>query len=390
MQPIKVFISSTQRDLQKERNTVEKVIYELQEFQPVRAETHPRRGVSPRDTIMHMVGECRIYVGIIGERYGTIPDGETRSVTEIEFNAALGSQKHILLYLKKAKRREPKQQQFVNRLFKEFRQGYFRGPEFTDCNGLAKQVKQDLLDFLRECPHETQIPEIVGMPRIAVVEDIPEHLDRLVNGLKNRIQQADVRPFDNASAVVEYVKEKWPHVVVFDSRIPWLAHSHGGTQAIAADDNSARAARLIQKAVHGERYCGGIYLCGYSAFHDCASLSFRDLVSPPLLEKGQLDTLLNDLEERHLKRFLARAKLRLDWIDELTQEFAQTYGRMTPRTPRGPRDFIARIKPDFDKPILRDYLFDRWRQLPDDEPCDIPTLRLWEFRNRVLEMPSNL
>ena len=70
-------------------------------FEILRAESYPQRSTTPRDTVMRMVGECRIYVGILGARYGTQPEGEPCSVTEMEFNAGHALHKHVLLYLKK-------------------------------------------------------------------------------------------------------------------------------------------------------------------------------------------------------------------------------------------------------------------------------------------------
>lgn len=384
MARIKVFISSTQDDLQPERDRVEGVAKDL-DFAVVRAETYPQRSTTPRDTVMQMVGECHIYIGILGRRYGTIPTGEPCSVTEMEFDAACALRKHNLLYLKKVEDREPRQQEFANRLF-NFREGYFRHLAFTSLDELAKQVKADLLDHLRGQSFEAQMPEIVGIPRIVIVEDIPEELDDLEKGFKARIQGAEVRGFDNGSQAVEHVKnaKPKPHFVVLDSRIPWLPPTSGGIESQADHSFGARTAQHINKDMRDE-YCGGICLCGYSAFHDCASPSFRELVMRPVYEKTHLDQLLNWLIEDHVNRFIVRYERRLEWIDEIMLEFMQMHGGREVRPPfQDARDFIGRITTvDFDKSLLRSYLFGMWSQWSEDEPfpCDIPTLRLWEFRD---------
>jgi len=83
----KVFISSTYLDNFERRRVVEDAV--------LRAEMHPvgmeRFTASANPTVAeseHLVGECDVYIGIIANRYGWIPDGHDRSITELEYNAA--------------------------------------------------------------------------------------------------------------------------------------------------------------------------------------------------------------------------------------------------------------------------------------------------------------
>jgi hypothetical protein len=110
-----VFISSTMRDLQAERDTIDKAISELH-FEALRAETIGAQSVSPEEACLMMAQECDIYLGILGARYGTVPPGETISVTEMEFDEAKAHGKPMLVYRKLVDEYEPPQQEFVERI----------------------------------------------------------------------------------------------------------------------------------------------------------------------------------------------------------------------------------------------------------------------------------
>jgi hypothetical protein len=85
--PAKVFISSTFLDNTLRRKVVEDVVIRA-EMVPIGME---RFTASPRPAVsecMRLVAECDIYVGILAHRYGWIPDGYDRSITELEYDAA--------------------------------------------------------------------------------------------------------------------------------------------------------------------------------------------------------------------------------------------------------------------------------------------------------------
>jgi hypothetical protein len=70
MDRLKVFLSSTQRDLQAERASAEAVIDELG-HDCLRAETFDSPGTSSEDACRHMARSCDVYIiGIFGPRYG--------------------------------------------------------------------------------------------------------------------------------------------------------------------------------------------------------------------------------------------------------------------------------------------------------------------------------
>lgn len=143
---LKIFISSTMKDLQPERNAVEKAIQKLG-FEVIRAETYGSTSHTSRETVRTMVRACDIYLGIFGACYGWMPPGESISVTEIEFREARDLGKHMLIYVKDARQREPRQQEFLKRV-EDFDKGLFRRPYFKGSRQLTEWVGKDIANLV--------------------------------------------------------------------------------------------------------------------------------------------------------------------------------------------------------------------------------------------------
>ncbi|RME76321.1 MAG: DUF4062 domain-containing protein [Chloroflexi bacterium] len=112
---VRVFISSTMRDLQAERKAVAEALESL-DLAVVRAETVGSQSASPYEASLMMAQNCDIYLGIFGKRYGTIVpnDPHGRSITHIEFDLARQQGKPILIYRKTDEPPEPEQEEFLN------------------------------------------------------------------------------------------------------------------------------------------------------------------------------------------------------------------------------------------------------------------------------------
>jgi hypothetical protein len=92
-----VFISSTYLDNAERRKIVEDAVIRAG-MQPVGMERFTA-SVNPTTAECQRVArECDIYVGIIAHRYGWIPDGESVSITEIEYEAAKAANKPRLMF----------------------------------------------------------------------------------------------------------------------------------------------------------------------------------------------------------------------------------------------------------------------------------------------------
>lgn len=123
-QRLGIFISSTTKDLQPERDAVEQAIAGLN-LEAVRSEKVGSQNISPREACRTMAQECDVYLGILGRRYGfKLPEG--RSATEFEFDTARQTGKPILLYRKRVPEEElePEQKAFIERVG-DFDTGYF-------------------------------------------------------------------------------------------------------------------------------------------------------------------------------------------------------------------------------------------------------------------------
>jgi O-acetyl-ADP-ribose deacetylase (regulator of RNase III) len=96
--PKSVFVSSTSTDLKSHRQAVRDVIKNLgltfigmEEFTP--------RAQAPADLIRRKVNEGRVYLGILGMRYGYVDPGTGLSMTEREYRQAIASDKRICMFI---------------------------------------------------------------------------------------------------------------------------------------------------------------------------------------------------------------------------------------------------------------------------------------------------
>lgn len=84
---LRVMISSTAHDLPDHRAVARDACLATG-YYPDRFEERPVRDVDPVARSMAMVDDADIYLCVLGRRYGTVPKGETRSITEMEFDRA--------------------------------------------------------------------------------------------------------------------------------------------------------------------------------------------------------------------------------------------------------------------------------------------------------------
>ena len=142
----RVMISSTVKDLAQEREAADRAIRTLN-LEGFRAETIGSRPYTPKRLCAVWAEQCNVFILIIGERYGHIIKSKGRSVVEFEYDVA---HKHdpgkILVYVKDGVTREPKLQQFLNRL-EDFEEGYVTS-SFTNADDLRKKIECDVSELL--------------------------------------------------------------------------------------------------------------------------------------------------------------------------------------------------------------------------------------------------
>lgn len=142
----KVMISSTVKDLSKEREAAEDAINSLN-LQGLRTETTGSRPYTPKRLCALWAEQCNIFVLIIGQRYGHIIKSEGISVVEFEHKIAYAQNpEKILVYVKEGVKRERRLKEFLNRL-EDFEHGIFRS-SFTTSGELHDKIQRDIADWL--------------------------------------------------------------------------------------------------------------------------------------------------------------------------------------------------------------------------------------------------
>ncbi len=142
-QRLRVFVSSTLKELAPERRAVRAAIERLA-MAPVMfelgARPHP-----PRELYRAYLEQSDIFVGIYWEQYGWIAPGEEVSGLEDEWNLAPDIPK--LIYLKRSERREERLEELLARVRDADGASYV---QFTDAAELADVVTADLATLVAE------------------------------------------------------------------------------------------------------------------------------------------------------------------------------------------------------------------------------------------------
>jgi len=182
----KVFISGNQKELKKERLAIKEAILGnavLRKFFDVFIfEELPAKGRSPLMTYLKEVDDSDIYIGIIGNKYGT-KGRDGLSPTEREFRRFLKSkrQKELLFYIKG--RDNSKRDKDLQRLIKVIKKDYIYR-RFMATEELKNQILNSLIAYLDEQGVISRMPFDHLICREADYSDIDEK--EVKNFLKNR------------------------------------------------------------------------------------------------------------------------------------------------------------------------------------------------------------
>lgn len=93
---MRVYLSSTLDDLRPERQAVKEALG----GKCTVVESYIADERSVQDSCLDDVAGCDLYIGIVGRRYGFIPDGKARSITELEYQQALECNLPTLVFVK--------------------------------------------------------------------------------------------------------------------------------------------------------------------------------------------------------------------------------------------------------------------------------------------------
>ena len=177
-QRLRVFVSSTLKELAPERRAARSAIERLS-MAPVMfelgARPHP-----PRSLYRAYLEQSDIFVGIYGEQYGWIAPGEDVSGLEDEWNLAPDIPK--LIYLKRTDRRDDRLEALLERIRADDRASY---ASFTDAAELVDLVAADLASLLAERfdaadPRRAPFTEPAPQPASTESVRLPSPLTRLL------------------------------------------------------------------------------------------------------------------------------------------------------------------------------------------------------------------
>ncbi|MEE8056323.1 MAG: DUF4062 domain-containing protein [Pseudomonadales bacterium] len=97
-QYVPIFVGSTFIDLKEYREAVRGSLHRLEAI--VRGmEYFGSKPGSPIEECIAAVKSCKVYIGVFGMRYGTIPDGQELSMTHLEYEEAQNNKMPSLIYI---------------------------------------------------------------------------------------------------------------------------------------------------------------------------------------------------------------------------------------------------------------------------------------------------
>lgn len=136
---IRIYISSTSVDLKEHRDSTIKTILHL-DHQPIAMEFLPACPIAPVEKCLKDIASCKVFIGIIAGRYGFIPEGYDKSITELEYREAKRLEIPRLIFLsdydnkifeESGESREKREmlQAFREELGKEYIVNFFKNPD---------------------------------------------------------------------------------------------------------------------------------------------------------------------------------------------------------------------------------------------------------------------
>src|SRR6185437_11282405 len=95
---VKAYVSSTFEDLRDCREEVRLALSRLG-VTDVAMEYYVAEPDRPLERCLRDAAECDLYIGLFAWRYGYIPPGEDRSITELEYRTAIAAGKPALIFM---------------------------------------------------------------------------------------------------------------------------------------------------------------------------------------------------------------------------------------------------------------------------------------------------
>ena len=192
-QRLRIFVSSTLRELEEERRTVRAAIERLR-LAPVMfelgARPHP-----PRDLYRAYLEQSDVFVGIYAERYGWIAPGEDISGLEDEYRLAPRAMPK-LIYVRENADRDERLVELIGRIRTDDTASY---KSYSSVDELADFVEADLATLLAERFDASRAPA-AGTPEV-VAPQVPSAYTRLI-GRESELAAVSALLDDEATRLV--------------------------------------------------------------------------------------------------------------------------------------------------------------------------------------------
>lgn len=152
---VPIFVSSTYEDLKSYRDEVERSIICMN--QTIKGmEFFGSTPERPLDKCLQTVRECKLYIGLIGMRYGSVEEDSGKSFTELEYDEAVKNRIPVLIYI--LDENHPIASKYVDKgesaekldAFKSRLRKTHVVSSFTTPADLGKKVTQDLMNELKK------------------------------------------------------------------------------------------------------------------------------------------------------------------------------------------------------------------------------------------------
>ncbi len=174
---IRIFISSVQKEFERERKSLFEYIQQDallgKFFVPYIFEASPAQNISAATAYITEVKGCDIYIGIYGEHYG-YEDNNGISPTEREYDSATENHKYRLVFIKDVEQRHPKESSFIKKVEKDVVRR-----SFSDYEQLQSAVYAALVRYLEEKEYLRLLPFDAAINSKATLEHIDEEKVRL-------------------------------------------------------------------------------------------------------------------------------------------------------------------------------------------------------------------
>lgn len=185
---LRIYVSSTYKDLIDERTAVREAILALGHF-PVAMEEYGSADERPLEKCLADVRSCQVYVGIIAWRYGFCPNGGEKCITQLEYEAAdaKGIPRYIFMLHEDAawpRNRIPDEDQPRIKSFRQMLENNRLVGHFNDKNELARLVTQSLSNASISNGNHPEIPSL--LPYLCDRSDQELALDNLLKEARNK------------------------------------------------------------------------------------------------------------------------------------------------------------------------------------------------------------